>query len=238
MMRGGYFDNYYMQLIANVQRLKGSAPVLLQDARYTIDLAGPFSQWEAVQVCYTDPAGDCKDRTSKGFGGKNYQNFTGRNDVVRAKVTNDLSHVYFYVSTAEEISTEWREGSSWMNLFVNADNDAHNGWYGYDYVINYDVKGEDVTSVAKCAADDEGRLVCTEIGEVSYRMEGNEMMLAVPMELLGISDFQSIYLEFKWADAVDHTYRTMESFYTCGDVAPLGRLNWIYQNYIPEQGNN
>ena len=25
----------------------------------------------------------------------------------------------------------------------------------------------------------------------------------------------------------------MESFYEFGDAAPLGRLNWIYQNYIP-----
>jgi hypothetical protein len=33
MMRGGYFDNYYMQLISNVQMLKGSAPVIIQDAR-------------------------------------------------------------------------------------------------------------------------------------------------------------------------------------------------------------
>ena len=29
-------------------------------------------------------------------------------------------------------------------------------------------------------------------------------------------------------------YSTMEDFYLYGDVAPLGRLNWIYQNYIPD----
>ena len=28
-------------------------------------------------------------------------------------------------------------------------------------------------------------------------------------------------------------YNTMEDFYLYGDIAPLGRLNWIYQNYIP-----
>lgn len=234
MMRGGYFDNYYMQLIANVQRLKGSAPVLIQDARNPIDVTGAFSQWDAVPVSYVDPAGDCKHRASKGFGGTNYRNDTGRNDIVCAKVTNDRHNAYFYVSTAEDISTEWREGSSWMNLFLNADNNTQNGWYGYDYVINYAVKGEGVTSVAKCAADADGKLVCTEIGEVSYKMEGNELMIAVPLELLGVTDCEQIYFEFKWADAMDHTYRTMESFYTCGDVAPLGRLNWIYQNYVPK----
>ena len=52
-------------------------------------------------------------------------------------------------------------------------------------------------------------------------------------------NYKEIYIEFKWADADQQTkFLTMEDFYLYGDVAPLGRLNWIYQNYIPEQGNN
>ena len=59
------------------------------------------------------------------------------------------------------------------------------------------------------------------------------MMISVPLEALGITDYSKIYVEFKWVDSkvpVD----TMERFYTSGDAAPLGRLNWIYQNYIPK----
>ena len=53
--------------------------------------------------------------------------------------------------------------------------------------------------------------------------------------LLGIYFNEKIYFEFKWADADEGIkFKTLEDFYTYGDVAPLGRLNWIYQNYIPE----
>ena len=41
-----------------------------------------------------------------------------------------------------------------------------------------------------------------------------------------------INMQFKWADS-ETTYDEMEDFYCDGDVAPLGRLNYVYQNYIP-----
>jgi hypothetical protein len=62
------------------------------------------------------------------------------------------------------------------------------------------------------------------------------MMISVPFEMLGIDNYERVYIEFKWADAdSEKKYTTMEDFYLYGDVAPLGRLNWIYQNYIPEK---
>lgn len=42
----------------------------------------------------------------------------------------------------------------------------------------------------------------------------------------------SAYLEFKWADA-DVQIDKMEDFYCYGDAAPAGRMNFVYQNYIP-----
>jgi hypothetical protein len=58
------------------------------------------------------------------------------------------------------------------------------------------------------------------------------MMIAVPLSMLGIEDYRAIDVEFKWADS-DTIYDEMEDFYCDGDVAPLGRLNFIYQNHIP-----
>ena len=230
MMRGGYFDNYYMQLISNVQRLKGSAPVIIQDARNKIDLTGGFDQWEKVAVSYTDPEGDTKDRSSKSFGNKLLRDRTGNNDIVEAKITNDTENIYFYVRCAKDIS-EFNTESSWMQLFVNANNNTSDGWYGYDFLINAAAKSADMTTVASCRSND-GVLEIAEIGEVSYKIEGSKMMISVPLSMLGIENYKEIYLEFKWADADMNT--TMEDFYLYGDVAPLGRLNWIYQNYIPE----
>ena len=77
------------------------------------------------------------------------------------------------------------------------------------------------------------------IGEVSYKVEGAEMMISVPLSMLGIENYKEIYIEFKWADADQKTkFTTMEDFYLYGDVAPLGRLSWIYRNYISEDGKN
>ena len=237
MMRGGYFDNYYMQLILNVQRLKGSAPVLIQDARNKIELSESFEQWNRVAVSYTDPEGDVKERISPAFGSKTLRDRSGNNDIVEAKVTSDTRNLYFYVRCAKDIS-EFNTESSWMQLFVNTNLDQKDGWYGYDFLINASAESADTTTVAACS-DNGGVLELNEIGKVSYRVEGAEMMISVPLEMLGYADYEKIYLEFKWADADQKVkYTTMEDFYLYGDVAPLGRLNWIYQNYIPEEENN
>lgn len=232
MMRGGYFDNYYMQLISNIQMLKGSAPVIIQDARNKIDLDGSFEQWEKVIVSYTDPEGDTRDRQAKSFGGKVLQNRTGNNDIVEAKVTNDTENIYFYVRCAKNIS-EYNTENSWMQLFVNTNNSA-GGWYGYDFLINAQPINSKETTVAFCTSKD-GVLETTEAGKVCYKIEGSEMMISVPLSMLGIKNYKEICLEFKWADADQKTkYTTIEDFYLYGDIAPLGRLNWIYQNYIPD----
>ena len=57
------------------------------------------------------------------------------------------------------------------------------------------------------------------------------MMIAVPMELLGITNPLGIKFRFKWADS-NSKMTTMEQFYTDGDAAPLGRLNYTFQNCL------
>ena len=232
MMRGGYFDNYYMQTIYNIMKLKGTAPIIVQDARNPINVTGDFSQWDNVAITYEDGSGDTVNRAGKGFGNQTYVDKSGRNDIVAAKVTNDTKNAYFYVQTASDIK-KYDGNSSWMQLFVNADGDAKNGWYGYDYIINYDVKNDYTTTVAKCVSDD-GSYKFKNIANVTYKVVGNQMMIEVPLEKLGIEDYRQVYLEFKWADADEGVkFDEMEDFYCFGDAAPAGRLNFIYQTYIP-----
>ena len=118
-----------------------------------------------------------------------------------------------------------------MQLFIDADQNATTGWYGYDYVVNYQAKDEFTTTVAKYNGTD-GKFGFESVGEVSYRAKDNEMMIAVPLEMLGIEGYKEINVEFKIADS-ETVYDEMEDFYCDGDVAPLGRLNYVYQNYIP-----
>ena len=229
MMKGGYFDNYYMQIAYNIQRLKGAAPVIVQDARNAVNVTGSFDIWEKVLVTYTDPANDMLDRDAYGFGRVKYTNTTGRNDILASKVTADTKNVYFYAETREYI-TMFDNNSTWMQLFLDVDCNANTGWYGYDYIVNYGAKDEFTTTVARYNGTD-GAYSFEVVGEVNYRAKENKMMIAVPMEMLGITNPNGIKLQFKWADS-DSKIETMEQFYTDGDAAPLGRLNYTYQNCI------
>lgn len=231
MMRGGYFDNYYIQLAYNVQKAKGSAPIVVQDARNPIDVAGDFAQWDKVSFTYHDTKGDTVDRNATGFGRTKYKNESGRNDIVASKVTLDTKNVYFYVETAEAI-TAYDNKSSWMKLYVDIDSNGNTGWYGYDFIINNEIKSDGTTTVAKYNGTD-GKYGFENIGEVSYKVEGNKLMIAVPQALLGMADrYQEFCFQFKWADS-ETTYDEMEDFYCDGDIAPLGRMNYVFQNYIP-----
>ena len=231
MMRGGYFDNYYIQLAYNVQKAKGSAPIVVQDARNPIDVAGDFAQWDKVSFTYHDTKGDTIDRNATGFGRTKYTNDTGRNDIVASKVTLDTKNVYFYVETAEAI-TAYDNNSSWMKLYVDIDSNGNTGWYGYDFIINNEIMSNGTTTVAKYNGAD-GKYGFENIGEVSYKVEGNKLMIAVPQALLGMADrYQEFCFQFKWADS-ETTYDEMEDFYCDGDIAPLGRMNYVFQNYIP-----
>lgn len=230
----GYFDNYYMQLVQNVERLKGDAPVIVQDGRLPINVTGSFDQWDNVTVTYTDPKGDCGDRNSPGFGGQIYLDTSGRNDIVGSKIVNDTKNIYFYAQTRYDVS-KYDKISSWMQLFIDIDDDASTGWYGYDYIVNYRAKGDFVTTVAKYNGEN-GNYRFIAIGDVSYRAKDNELMVAVPLEMLGIEDYEEMCFQFKWADS-ETKITTMQQFYTEGDAAPLGRLNYVFQNYIPGAEN-
>ena len=183
-------------------------------------------------INYQDGEGDTVNRNGSGFGHQRYTDKSGRNDIVNAKVTNDTKYAYFYVET-KDIIKKYDGESSWMQLFVNADNDLSNGWYGYDYIINYSAKSDYSTTIAQYSGKD-GEYAFKVIGSVTYKVEGNQMMIEVPLQMLGYSDYRQVYMEFKWADADEGVkYDEMEDFYCFGDAAPMGRLNYIYQTYIP-----
>ena len=246
MMRGGYFDNYYMQLVYNIQRVKGTAPVIAQDARKPIDVTGSFNQWDDVALTYFDTAGDTADRNHRVFtetpSDENYDdrwqyavietNTSGRNDIVASKVIADSKNVYFYIETADNITAQSTD-SSWMQVYVNADRDPNTGWYGYDYIVNYRAEGDNITTVAKYTGENGAYGFTPSEQTVAYRAEGKRMMIAVPLSELGIEDYLSINLEFKVADS-ETVYDEMEDFYCDGDMAPLGRMNFVFSNYVPE----
>ena len=207
-------DNYYMQLVHYIARFKGTTAVLPKSAEHTIDVHGPFDQWDdgSINAVYRDYENDTFDRDCRGFGSTYYTDDSGRNDIQTAKVAEDKDRICFYVDTRDALTAPTESG--WMTLFINT-----SGKTGYDYCINRTAPENGKTAVE--AVSDAGY---EKKGEAQIRIEGNRMMLSVPKALLGLGESASF--SFKWAD--NYEDGNILSFYTKGDSAPYGRLNWVY----------
>jgi hypothetical protein len=221
-MKGGYGDNYYMQLIEYVKRYKGTEPNIETDSNRTIKINKDFSQWNDVKAYYKDYTNDIVNRNHPGFGSTVYRNTTGRNDIYEMKVCSDKDNIYFLVTCANDITQP--SGSNWMNLYIRTQNKSNNTWNGYDFVLNRTAPSKDKAILEKCSQ--KGEFSWTKVAEVSYSMYKKYMMVAIPKSALGIST-DKFAIQFKWTD--NCTPGDIFSFYTDGDAAPIGRLNYVYQ---------
>lgn len=210
-------DNYYMQFVNYVAKFKRTTAKVPSGKNMTVDIDGPFDQWNdgRITAVYKDYCGDTADRDCQGFGNVYYTDASGRNDIITSKVVQDKDNVYFYVDTAENLTPA--DGGNWMTLFINVSGKNE----GYEYVINRTAPENGKTSVEKI---DKGNNFA-EISQACIRYEGNRLMLKVCKADLGIKGSASF--SFKWADG----YRDASdvySFYTTGDSAPYGRLNYRF----------
>lgn len=216
-MKGGYGDNYYIQMMSYIRKYKGTAGKV-QTTNKTIDIAAGFSQWNNVVSYYKDFEDDAIARKSTGFGGVRYTDNSNRNDISEMKVCEDNDNVYFFVKTMADITAP--EGDNWMNLFISA-GDAK-GWDGYNYVLNYKTADANKAYLGKLADSDDYSV--SDVSQVDYRVSGNMMMVKIPKADLGIKGAANI--SFKWSD--NCTTGDVFGFYTTGDAAPIGRAGYYY----------
>lgn len=221
-MKGGHGDNYYYQMVSYVRRYKGVRPLPEASGAKTIDLQGPFSQWEDVTPEYRDTQGDVAHRNHPGYNTETrYVNETGRNDLMTLKVCRDEKNLYFYAKTRAPISSY--TDPDWMVLFINVNGQSKTGWHGYDFAINRRVLGQGRSVVERT---DHGWNWQPD-GEAIFRAEGNELMLSVDRKVLGLLEGQPLSFEFKWADNFRAEDDIM-AFAVNGDSAPSGRFNYRY----------
>ncbi len=220
-MKGGYTDNYYMQMVQNIRRYKGVRPIPALRGLHPIKIDGKFQDWEGLEVEYRDTAGDTVHRDYPGYGGLHYTNASGRNDIVTCKVAVDRKRVYFYAETREALSPH--TGRNWMLLLIDADHNPNTGWFGYDYMINLRVVNETTTTIARYVPEAQGgRWV--EVARLDYRYSGNALELAVPRKLLGLAG-EACTFDFHWCDNPEDLKDPI-SLCTSGDSAPNRRFNF------------
>ncbi len=200
MMRGGYFDNYLMQLTDYVRKYKG------------VDENTTFSSGEVAEY-YNYSDGDFP-RDCEGSGTV-YTNYTQRNAIKKISVCSSGEYISFTVQAKNDIDTN-RDGA-WMKIYINTGKGID-----YDFVLNNTPKDNGKTTLAKMGAYFEA----TDIAEAEYRVCGNSVEIKVKRQALGLHN--SFELWFKVADSREEI-RSFEDFYILGDVAPLGRMNYVYK---------
>lgn len=218
-MKGGHGDNYYYQMVDNIRKFKGTKELPRQQGEAKIKIDGEFRDWGNT-LEYTAYKGSTQHRDSKGMGKYYYTNNTGRNDIVKVKTAHDSKNIYFYVETAEPLTP--KSDNAWMRLFIDIDRDRNTGWEGYDYIINR-ISPQNKATIEK---NQGGEWSWNKVGEISYSFTGNKMELAIPKKLLKLD--KEIDIEFKWSDNMQQDGEIMD-FYLNGDVAPLGRFNYLYK---------
>jgi hypothetical protein len=244
-MKGGFGDNFYYQAIANIRRYKGVPEIPVATPPKTIDIAGSFDQWQGVGPEFTGHKGSTIPRDHDGFGrapktrvtvpspdfegngttwrgqeGPRYVNTSGRNNLLSMKVARDKDYIYFHVRTERPVTPS--NDPDWMTLLIRTGNPANHTWNGFDYIINRIPPGAQGAVLEK----NNGGRNWLKVADVSYRVEGNQMHVAVPRDLLGLRT-DPVTLDFKWLDNIPLPEDPTEFFVT-GDTAPSGRFRFRY----------
>lgn len=223
MMNGGYLDNCYLQLVANIREYKGVAYGTQVTRNATVakgtDLFD-LSNWSAAPV-YKDLVGETEPRAALGAGGNYYTNDTGRNDIQEVRVASDEEYVYFLVAAAEDITAKESADTRWMNVFIGIEG-AEGGWNGLQYVVNRSLDG----TTASLDKIENGAYAS--VGTAATVVSGRYMLVQVAKKSLGIEG-DEFGIVFKVTDNLQKDFDVTD-LYTNGDAAPIGRINYSYYN--------
>lgn len=220
-MKDSYTDNYYMQMAQNIRRYKGARPIPELRGLFTATIDGDFAEWQQVTVEYRDTVGDTFHRDYKGYGGRHYKNDSGRNDIITCKVAVDTDNVYFYAETNNTLTPH--TGANWMLLLIDADQNHATGWYGYDYLINKNIRDDKTTSLMRydSTSPDTG---WGRPASLNYRYADRALELAVPLERIGLKG-DAFSFDFHWCDNPSDLKDAI-SLCVNGDSAPNRRFNY------------
>lgn len=206
-MRGGYTDNYYMQLVQNIRRYKGVRPQQVARGRN-------------AEVSYRDTRGDVLHRDHNGYGGLHYTDSTGRNDIVECRVKVTRKYIVFEAVTADTLTP--CTDRNWMLLYMDShpSTSAAQGATRVHDDLGFDFMVKD--GILYRSGDAKGQWLA--VTSVEREITGNSLILKLPRKALGLRK-RPFSLEFKWADNPSDPYDII-SISTTGDTAPNRRFRY------------
>jgi hypothetical protein len=225
MMKGGYNDNFYLQLVRNTRKFKLTDAIRYRYPQQTIDIRNAGEKdWQGVRAVYADPAGDALSRNyTNAAGTAVYTDNSDRNDITEIRVVHDKKNVYFMIKTLKSVTVHAGNDLNWMNLLISTGKES-NTFSGYDYIVNRKPGDTGNTSIERST----GGYSWKDVGGVEFKVKDNLLQLAIPLNTLGLSA-DNCSFDFKVSDNVTH-YDDIMDYYVSGDSAPIGRLNFRYGN--------
>ena len=235
--KGDLKDHYYYQMVNFVRQYKGARPIPTPTLQTTIDISKDNTQWAEVGPYYAAYIGNTDDREGEGWGDLQYHEYSGRNDIIGARVARDADNLYFYVECNEDI-TPYTD-PLWMVLYIDSDQ-QNQGWETFDYVLN---KTSPTATTATLEKFTGNGYETEKVGDVEYTVDGKYMQVKVPKTMLSLEGYD-FTVNFAWTDNVhdeadagergdaDYKYTQFSGdimdFYISGDVAPGGRFKFSY----------
>ena len=222
MMKGGYGDNYYLQLVRNNHSYAFSEAKHYSYNKITIDINDTtLSGWNNVTSNYADFNGDALSRDFLSADQKhNLTDNSNRNDIVKTSITHDDNNLYVKVETAQNITSRLPNDKAFMNVLIGTGNNENN-FSGFDFIINREANGN-MVSIERLKNNFETE----KVGEANINIFDNIMQLSIPLKTLNLSG-EYCSLSLKVTDNVQNQNDIMD-YYVSGDSAPLGRLGYQY----------
>jgi hypothetical protein len=153
-----------------------------------------------------------------------YHNDSGRNDIVACQVARDSDNIFFKVRTREPLSPS--SEPNWMLLLIDVDRDPGSGWYGYDLLVNREVKSGGETSVHRFVPGD-GHGSWEICGSGRYAVLDCVLEISLPVTLFTVRDGRALF-DFHWCDNPRQLTSPID-LCTHGDSAPNRRFNYRYE---------
>jgi hypothetical protein len=221
-MKGGYQDAFYLQLIRNIRRYKGSSEGLRPaQEEHTIDIKGDVTAWNDITYVMNNTDAAFIARNCYGNSQKvHYAQPAPTDKLTEVRVAHDANNIYFYIKGKEDFSKPSMK-DNWLNIYIGCGEVATKAWESYDYVIGRDING-DKASVEKFNGKG---YQTTNSGTATIVRNKDVIQLAVPRSAVGLDDGKQLY--FKVAMGVDNPSDIMNT-YTSGSAMPMGRLSYMY----------
>lgn len=217
-------DNYYMQMVSNVRKLKGVHTIPTPATCKTINVnTTDLSQWDDVQPTFLDEEGDVKYTSSTAQKSACLKRTSA--DIISAKVTKDADSLYFLANTVNVTPIATDNKVRWMSVLIDADCQYETGWEGYDFMLT-------------CESS-KFRLYAYDKGEKKWKLQDSAVrgkrlsravVYAVSRAALGLQD--DVDFDFKWIDNMEASTTDILDFYANGEAAPNTRFAYRYKGSL------